>query len=151
MVATSKTDASEDASGVGARRTVSNAETDTKRQNQDVGADEAYQSAIMDQARTWNANTKRTYDTLEEELHSSVKSAQDHLNELRTVRLQMLTNMTVNTDNLQKQHLAHRDLATDRTWNVDEVSSLVAKSGVQADAMVAILAKAIADAVTAKK
>jgi len=151
MVATTKTDASEDASGVGARRTVSNAETDTKRMNQDIGADEAYQSAMMDQTRSWNANTKRTYDTLEEELHSSVKSAQDHLNELRTVRIQMLAAMAVNSDNLQKQHLAHRDIATDRVWNVDEVSALVAKSGVQADALVALLAKAVADAVSAKK
>ena len=150
-MATARTDAADDASGVETRRTVSNAETDTKRMNQDVGADEAYQDAILNQTRAWDANVKRTYDTLEEELHSSVKSSQDHVNELHTIRIQMLTNMATNSDNLQKQHLAHRDIATDRTWNVDEVSALVAKSGVQADALVALLAKAVADGVNAKK
>ena len=65
-------------------------------------------------------------------------------------RVQMLTNMAVNADNLQKQHLAHRDIATDRTWNVDEVSALVAKSGVEADAAVALVLKAVADAVKGK-
>ncbi len=148
-MATAKTDAADDASGVETRRTVSNAETDTKRMNQDVGVDEANQSAVLDQTRSWNANVKRTYDTLEEELHASVKSAQSHVNELQTIRISMLSNMAVNSDNLQKQHLAHRDIATDRTWNVDEVSALVAKSGVQADALVALLLKAAGDAVNA--
>jgi hypothetical protein len=147
---TSKSATTEAGSGVGSRRTVSDTERDqtTTRIDQltDTGADEAHTAGILDQTRSWNANVKRTYDTLEEELHSSVKAAQDHLNELRTVRLQMLTNMTVNCDALQKQHTAHRDIATDRTWNVDEVSALTAKSGAQADAMVALLAKAIAEA-----
>lgn len=151
MAATSQTDASEDASGVGNRRTVSNAEADTKRMNQDVGADEAYQDAILNQTRAWDANVKRTYDTLEEELHASVKSSQDHIAELHTIRISMLSNMAVNSDNLQKQHLAHRDIATDRTWNVDEVSALVAKSGVQADALVALLVKAAGEAVASIK
>ncbi len=151
MAATSQSAADESAAGVGARRTVSNAEADTKRMNQDVGADEAYQDAILNQTRAWDANVKRTYDTLEEELHASVKASQDHVNELHTIRIQMLTNMAVNSDNLQKQHLAHRDIATDRTWNVDEVSQLVAKSGVEASAIVALLTKAVADGVNAKK
>ena len=151
MVATSQSE--EAASGVDARRTTSNAETDSKRQDQitDVGVDEATQSAVLDQTRSWNANTKRTYDTLEEELHSSVKSAQDHLNSVRAVREQMLTNMVGNSDALMKQHLAHNNIATDRTWNVDEVSALVAKSGVQADAIATLLAKAIADGVAGAK
>ncbi len=144
----SKSATTEAGSGVGSRRTVANAERDmaTSRLDQitDVGSDEATQSAILDQTRSWNANTKRTYDTLEEELHASVKESQNHISELHTVRLQMLTNMAVNSDNLQKQHLAHRDIATDRTWNVDEVSALTAKSGVQADAMVVALTEAIA-------
>lgn len=153
---TSKSSTTEAGSGVGSRRTVSDAERDqtTSRLDQitDVGVDEATQSAVLDQTRSWNANTKRTYDTLEEELQTSVKSAQDHLNELRTVRLGMLANMSVNSDNLQKQHLAHRDIAVDRTWTqVNELEvMLAAKSGVQADAFVTLLAKAIADALAAK-
>lgn len=153
----SRTAASETAAGVGARRTVSDAERDqtTTRLDQitDVGADEATQSAILDQTRSWNANTKRTYDTLEEELHSAVKEANAHISELRTIRIQMLTNMAVNCDNLQKQHTAHRDIATDRTWTqINELeAALAAKSGVQADAMVTLLAKAVADAIKGAK
>ena len=56
----------------------------------------------------------------------------------------MLASMQANADSKEKQHLAHRDIATDRTWNVDEVSALTAKSGVQADAMVVALTEAIA-------
>jgi len=151
MAATSKSDISDDASGAATRRTVSNAETDTKRMNQDIGADEANQVAMMDQTRSWNANTKQAYDTLVEELHAGVKGNQNHSGNLQTIQIQMLTNMAVNADNLQKQHLAHRDIATDRTWNVDEVSALVAKSGVEADAAVALVLKAVADAVGAAK
>lgn len=154
---TSKSTSTEAASGVDARRTTSDAERDqtTSRLDQitDVGADEATQAAIIDQTRSWNANVKRTYDRVEEEMSSSVKSAQDHLNSVRAIREQMLTNMVVNCDALQKQHTAHRDIATDRTWTqVNELETmLAAKSGVQADAMVTLLAKAVADALGTKK
>ncbi len=145
--------AADTAAGVGTRRTVSDAERDqtTSRLDQitDIGVDEANQLAGLNQTRSWDANVKRTYDTLEEELHSAVKEANAHISELRTIRVQMLTNMAVNCDAMQKQHTAHRDIATDRTWNVDEVSALVAKSGVQADAMVALLTRIVAD--SAKK
>ena len=144
---TSETHSTEADSGVGARRTVSNKETDAafNRLNQDTGVDEAQQAAVLDQTRSWNANVKRTYDTLEEELHSSVKASQSYMEDLRTVRLQMLTNMTANADSLQKQHTAHRDIATDRTWTqINELEAVTAaKSGVQADAFVAALMAAL--------
>ena len=159
MVATTESGsaASQAASGVDARRTTSNAERDevTSRLDQltDIGVDEAYQLAGLNQTRSWDANVKRTYDTLEEELHSAVKESQAHLAELHTVRVQMLTNMTVNCDNLQKQHTAHRDIATDRTWTQsNELENLLsAKSGVQADAIVTMLAKVVADAINANR
>ena len=153
---TSKSSTTEAGSGVGSHRTVSNAERDNivNRQDQitDVGADEATQSAILDQTRSWNANTKQAYDTLVEQLHSATKEAHTHIANLNTVRLQMLTNMQVNADALQKQHTAHRDIATDRTWTqINELEvMLAAKSGVQADAMVAFLAKIVADAASKK-
>lgn len=137
--------------GTETRRTTSSAERDqaTTRLDQitDVGADEATMSAVLDQTRSWNANVKRTYDTLEEELHSAVKEANAHISELRTIRIQMLTNMATNADNLQKQHMAHRDIATDRTWTQSNEleTMLAAKSGVQADAFVAALMKTLGD------
>ncbi len=153
----SKSASTQAASGVAARRTASNAERDqgTTRLDQltDIGVDEATQSAVLDQTRSWNANVKRTYDTLEEELHAAVKESQNHLAQLHTVQLQMLSNMAVNSDALQKQHTAHRDIATDRTWTQSNEleTMLAAKSGVQADAFVALLAKAIGDVLSVKK
>ncbi len=153
---------SESGSGVGSRRTAANAERDNvfNRTNADVGVDEAYQLAGLSNTRAWDANVKRTYDVLEEEIHSATKEANAHISELRTVRLQMLTNMATNADALQKQHTAHRDIATDRTWTqVNEMevaaaaafASLNAKTGAQADALQALVAKVISDAMAAAK
>ncbi len=130
-------------SGTGSRRTTSNKETDAgfNRLNQDVGVDEAYQAAVLANTRAWDANTKQAYDTLATQLDSAVKQHEQHLSDLHTVRLQMLTTMTVNSDNLQKQHLAHRDIATNRTWTqIDELESVMAT----------LVAKAVADAVNKK-
>lgn len=151
---TSASATTEAGSGVGSRRTVSDAERDqtTTRLDQitDVGVDEATQSGVLDQTRSWNANTKRTFDFVGAEMQRAATAAQDHLNNLRTVQIQLLTNMAGNADALNKQHTSHRDISTDRTWNIDEVSGLSAKSGVQADAMVALLARAISDALGKK-
>ncbi len=55
-------------------------------------------------------------------------------------------------DNLANtQSLSHRDIATDRIWNVDEVATLTAKSGVQADAIVAALTAVVARELSARK
>ena len=144
MPSTSESDATDAASGIGSRRSTSNVETEQR--NVDVGVDEAYQSAALDQTRSWNANTKGGFDTLQEELHSTVKAAQTHLANVQTIQQQMLSNMVGNADALMKQHLAHSNIAADRTWNVDEVSAFTAKSGVEADAVVAMALKIIADA-----
>ena len=149
---TSTVEATDAGAGVENRRTTSNAERDqtTSRllDHADTGAEEAHTAGIYDQTRSWNANVKAGFDTLQEELHSATKEANAHISELRTIRVQMLANMAVNSDNLQKQHQAHRDIATDRTWTqVNELEvALAAKSGVQADALVALLAKFVADA-----
>ncbi|NGX42293.1 MAG: hypothetical protein K940chlam7_00571 [Chlamydiae bacterium] len=137
--------------GTETRRTTSSAERDqaTTRLDQitDVGVDEATMSAVLDQTRAWNANSKACFDTLQEELHSAVKEANAHISELRTIRVNMLANMAQNSDNIQKQHMAHRDIATDRTWTQSNEleTMLAAKSGVQADAFVAALMKALGD------
>ena len=63
-------------------------------------------------------------------------------------------NAVFNSDSLDKQHLAHRDISTDRTWNIDEVGRLIAEMervGVPKDAIAAALAAALAEALTAKK
>jgi len=116
-----------------------------KEREFEIGKDEA-----------WFANVKRTYD---EFLHDSLESirrnrtiidklvsdAQQFDNQRQSIANLALSN-AVDTANLcNKQAVAHRDIAIDRTWNVDEVSTLTAKSGVEADAIMAILATAVAE------
>ena len=151
---TSESHSTEADSGTGSRRTTSNKETDAgfNRLNQDIGADEAHQGSIYNDTRAWNANTKRDFDVFGEEIHAANKANQAYLEDLRTVRIQMFTNMAANSHALEKQHTAHRDIATDRTWTqINELeAALAAKSGVQADSIQALVAKAVADAINAK-
>ena len=111
---------------------------------------------------SWFANIKRLHD---EFLHESLESirtmrahqstlvsdAQQHNNFRQTVADQALQNAVetahmvsknaVETANMiSKQAVRHTDLAIDRQWNVDEVASLVAKTGVETGAVIAALA-----------
>ncbi len=146
---TSKAAQTDAGAGTETRRTAANAERDSvfDRNNQDIDTDSAYSLAGLNDTRAWNANVKRTYDTLEEQLSAQFKESQTHITNVNAVRLRMLADLTTNADNLQKQHLAHRDIATDRTWTqINELETmLAAKSGVQADAFVAALMKALSD------
>ena len=75
-----------------------------------------------------------------------ISDAQQFDNARQTIANQSLQN-AVETANLAgKAALRHADLAVDRQWNVDEVASLVAKTGVQLDAFVTLLASKIAEA-----
>lgn len=146
----------EAASASGSRRTTANAERDAvfNRNNQDIGVDEAYQLAALANSRAWDANGKITYDNLLESLAAQVKEAQTHVTNVNAVRLQVLSSMQANADALNKQHTAHRDIATDNTWTKsNEMETMMAtafasgnaKSGVQADAFITMLAGMVAD------
>jgi flagellar hook-basal body complex protein FliE len=74
----------------------------------------------------------------------------DHVRDLQAQTLRMSTNSVTHDNDLAKQHLAHRDLATDRTWNIDEVAHLVAKTPVFLDAIAAAVAKGVQDAAKGK-
>lgn len=99
-------------------------------------------------SKAWAANVKRSYDAYQaEDLESlrqarmtTQKLADAHLDHVRDLQLQQVRmhSLAVENDNaMSKQHLAHRDLATDRTWNVDEVARLVTNSAAFQDAIAA--------------
>ena len=94
--------------------------------------------------RAWGANVKRTYDEFQDESLVAARRSQQEFDAIRNVSLQALQNAVETANMIGKQAVAHRDIAIDREWNVDEVSTLTAKSGVQADAFVVALADAIA-------
>ena len=110
----------------------------------EIGKDEA-----------WFANVKRTYDEYQQESLESIKrnrsyvdkvlaDAQSHDNQRQNIATQALQNAVETANMVGKQAVRHSDIAIDRQWNIDEVSTLSAKSGAQAD-----LVQAIAATVTA--
>ncbi len=126
----------------------------TVRENSDTGAEEAYSAGMRLDAAAWSANMKRTYD---EFLARSLENSQKGRTHFDTLisNAQNYSNLALQSavttvDMLAKQAVRHNDVAIDRQWNVDEVAQLVAKTGVQSDAFVAILAKAVAGELSKK-
>ena len=117
----------------------------------EIGKDEA-----------WFGNIKRTYDEYQHESLEGIRNgrayitkvlhdAEQHDNVRQNIANQALQNAVETANLVGKQAVAHRDIAIDRIWNVDEVSTLTAKSGVQADTIQAIVAAAVAAALTASE
>lgn len=123
----------------------------------EVGMDEFFKSGS---ANLYN-NMKRTYDAYQD-LDLSRARQNDYGVEMARIEerkssaerdkiaTQALQNAVETANMVAKQAVRHGDLSIDRQWNVDEVSTLTAKSGIQADAMIVMLAEAVA-AVLAKK
>lgn len=114
----------------------------------EIGRDEA-----------WFANIKRTYDEYQQVSLDGQRRSQDHYDELKQLSVQALQNAvetanlvgknTVETSNMVgKQAVRHSDLAIDRQWNVDEVAQLVARNQVFRDAIAAVVATSVADALS---
>lgn len=101
----------------------------------------------------WKANVKRTYDEYQQESLQAIKEnrtviqkmlsdAQQYDNQRQATANLALSNAVDTANLVNKQAVAHRDLAIDREWNVDEVAQLIAKNPVFMDAMAAAAVKA---------
>jgi hypothetical protein len=124
----------------------------------EVGMDEFWKSTMAEKDSLLFANRKRTYDEYQQESLESIRENRAASLKIRSdagqadqvrqnIANQALQNAVETANIVSKQAIRHGDLAVDRQWNIDEVSDLSAKTGVQSDAMVALLAKAIAEAV----
>jgi hypothetical protein len=134
----------------------------------EVGMDEVFKTVATMTA----ANVKRTYDEFQQESLESIRrnrsyvdgvlnDAKNHSNNLNNVAIQALQNAVENanfkakncldTANLiNKQAAAHRDIAIDREWNIDEVAGLsstlirdLSGTNVMKEAIEAAVAKAV--------
>jgi len=123
----------------------------TTKQDSDVGIEEA-----------WSNRVTRTFDEYQHESLVSVRrnrtyvdkvlsDAQQNDNFRQTVANQSLQNAVETANMVGKQAIRQADLVFDRQLNIDEVSQLAAKTGVQQDAMVALLAKAVGEALEKAK
>lgn len=138
----------------------------------ETGMDEVFKTV----AGMTAANVKRTYDEFQQESLESIRrnrtyvdevlhDARNHSNNLNNVALQCLQNAVesanfkakncLDTANLvNKQAAAHRDIAIDREWNLDEVAALAATmirdisgTNVMKEAVEAAVAAAVAKSV----
>lgn len=127
----------------------------------EIGKDEAWFANVKQTFDAWFANIKRTYDEYQHESLESIRQnrtlaqkiltdAQQHDNMRQAIANQALQNAVETANMVGKQAVRHGDLSIDRQWNVDEVSDLVAKSGVQADAIASALAGKVSDSLSAK-
>jgi hypothetical protein len=117
--------------------------------DQDVGADEAVAAAIANDVLAYLANGKRTADEYQQESLTDIRRGRQHANNVDNLAVQALQNAVETANMVSKQAVRHSDIAIDRQWNVDEVSTLTAKSGVEADAIMAVLVNQIAEKLNA--
>ena len=79
----------------------------------------------------WRANSKRTYDEYQgvsldgvrenrRYVEKVLSDGQTHTDERSNIATQALQNAVETANLVGKQSIAHRDLANDRIWNVDE-------------------------------
>jgi len=89
----------------------------------ETGKDEAYWAAGYDQTRSWNANTKATYDMwvnewskINSHYHEAMIQARRHAEDLHTAAMRHVENSR-ETDNMTgKQAVKHADVAADSLW-----------------------------------
>ena len=141
----------------------------------ETGMDEVFKTV----AGMTAANVKRTYDEFQQESLESIRrnrtyvdgvlnDAKNHSNNLNNIAVQALQNAVENanfkakncldTANLvNKQAAAHRDIAIDREWNLDEVAALASTlirdlsgANVSKEAIEAAVAAAVAKTMQTK-
>lgn len=103
----------------------------------------AYMSGLL------SLNAKRTYDVHQSLDLGVLSDGNVHRTRVQTLAETALANAVFNSDSLAKQHLAHRDIATDRQWNVDEQGyqvNEILRSETFKDAIAGAVAVAVATA-----
>jgi hypothetical protein len=128
----------------------------TREELGDIGGTEVIEASLAHQNHINMLNSKRTYDEYQHESLEGIRQnrryaekflsdAAQHDNAKQNIANQALQNAVENANFLSKQALNNMALGVDRTWNVDEVSTLTAKSGVQADQVQAIVMAVLAE------
>lgn len=111
---------------------------------------DVYTSRDLELAREYedlNLQRARNAQTLWENTYGQLLLDQA---EIRRRSLAQFDDRSLASHQENQRTVRQGDLASDRQWNIDEVSDLSAKSGLQADAIAATVIKAIADALSDK-
>jgi len=109
----------------------------------DIGAAESVESALAHATNLVNANMKRTYDAYQDLELQAARRSQDRYDDLQgDLSLHRKNVIQQYQQNMRGSH-NDQNTAVDRTWNVDEVAQLVAKTPVFLDAISAAVAAAV--------
>jgi hypothetical protein len=117
---------------------------------------------LRSQIAALNGQLVRHFDNIEKEhlnaVHNNrayvqkvLSDAQQNDNVRQNVANQALQNAVETANMVSKTAVRHSDIAIDRQWNVDETSTLTAKSGFQADSLASLVTKAVADGINSSK
>src|SRR3990167_10627735 len=93
---------------------------------------------------SWFANIKRTYDEFQQESLQTIREqralftklltdAQQNDNARQNIANQALQNAVETANMVGKQSVRHGDVAIDRQWNFDEVSTIASRTSVFSD------------------
>ena len=96
-------------------------------------------------------NAKRTSDTYQDLDIQTARHNHKVAEDIHGLTMQVVQNAIESANMVAKQAIRHGDISIDRQWNVDEVAQLVAKTPVFLDAISAMVAAAVADALGKEK
>lgn len=93
----------------------------------------------------WETNRKRTYDTYQENDLAARAASQDHARVVNNIAQQALQNAVETANLVGKQAVAHRDVAINKTWNLNETDLIAANAITSGSAINAAIAKHVQD------
>jgi hypothetical protein len=127
--------------------TQGNSQTSTQDRMGDIGGTERLEKGSMDNSEISYLNAKRTYDTYQNQDLADAKSKD-------AVALQALQNAVENANMLAKRTISGFEFADNKKWNINEtdfIASNTLRSAVPQDAIAAMVAKAVSDALSKKE
>ena len=95
--------------------------------------------------QAWFTNRKRTYDTYQEEDLENRAASRDHARNVNNIAEQALQNAVTQANLVTLQAIAHRDVAVNKTWNINETDLIAANAITSGSAINAAIAKHVED------
>jgi hypothetical protein len=137
----------------------------TETRMEDIGGGERMTKENADNSQILFANNKRTFDEYQHESLESVRrnrsyvdktlsDAHEYAMQKHNIANQALQNAVETANMVGKRAVTHFDVATDRTWNVDEQGyqvNEILRSDAYKEAIAAAVAMALAEVAKTKK
>jgi hypothetical protein len=127
--------------------TQGNSQTSTQDRMGDIGGTERLEKGSMDNSEISYLNAKRTFDTYQNQDLADAKSKD-------AISVQALQNAVTTADMVAKAAINNHSLAVNKQWNINETDFIAGdalRRSVPQDAIAAMIATAVAEAVSKKE